>query len=588
MQWPNPSDYQDAVQNPRLCFFDPELQAGMVAPNALGLPRVASGNFASVYEVQSGGKRRAVRCFLRQNGDQQAHYEQVSQHLQGTWLSFMVGFEYQSKGIRVRGQTFPIVKMEWVEGETLPSYLDKHIYDAKLLLHLAAQWRGLVNSLQGNQLAHGDLQHGNILVTPQGQIKLVDYDAMYVPTLHGAKCTELGHANYQHPQRSATDYDHHLDNFSALVIYLSLRALAVEPALWNDFHPGDNLLFTSKDFKAPAQSSVFQRLKRSSDNGVQAIAAHLEQCCQGRMAQIPSFEKVITIAASLPLPSAAVSPNKAVSGSTQMPTWLNGTPSVPHTVAPIPSTPQSAPAADSTRINPQDGAEMILIPAGEFLMGSNDGNDSEPPQRKVHLDGYYIYKNLVTVAQYYKFSVANGRTMPSAPSWGWKEDHPIVNVSWEDAKAYCKWAGGYLPTEAKWEKAARGTDGCKYPWGDTWDVSRLHCSDKRYGNAGSTAPIGSFPAGQSPYGLLDMAGNVWEWCADRYSKDYYKSAPAHNPLGPSNQKNGLFQKEISYSRRVVRGGSWSDGNPVFFRAAYRDWLNPADWNDGYGFRVAKS
>ena len=580
MQWPNPSDYQDAVQNPRLCFFDPELQSGVVAPNALGLPRVASGNFASVYEVRSGGKRWAVRCFLRQNGDQQAHYEHVSQHLQGTWLSFMVGFEYQSKGIRVHGQTFPIVKMEWVEGETLPSFIDKHIHDAKLLLHLAAQWRGLVNSLQGNQLAHGDLQHGNILVTPQGQIKLVDYDAMYVPALHGAKCTELGHANYQHPQRSATDYDHHLDNFSALVIYLSLRALAVEPALWIHFHPGDNLIFTSQDFKAPLQSAVFQRLKRSSDNGVQAIAAHLAQCSQGTMAQMLSFEKVIIGRVSMPLPSAAAPPVIAARSSEQTSQWWTATPIVSQPaipVAPIPSRLPDTPATVSTRINLKDGAEMILIPAGEFLMGSNDGKNDEKPQRKVYLDHYYIYKYPVIVAQYRKFCAATKHAMPSTPFWGWKESHPIVNVSWEDAEAYCKWAGGHLPTEAQWEKAARGTDGRKYSWGSTWDSSRLQCSSKSYGDAGSTAPVGNFPAGQSPYCVLDMAGNIWQWCADWYEVDYYKGATAHNPTGPA---SGKF--------RVLRGGSWHINAPDFFRATFRNGSNPASRFYIYGFRVVVS
>jgi formylglycine-generating enzyme required for sulfatase activity len=215
-----------------------------------------------------------------------------------------------------------------------------------------------------------------------------------------------------------------------------------------------------------------------------------------------------------------------------------------------------------TRINPKDGAEMVSIPAGEFLMGSNDGSDDEKPPHKVHLDGYWIYRNLVTVAQYRKFCQATGRQMPNPPSWGWKEDHPVVNVSWDDAMAYCRWAGGSLPTEAQWEKAARGTDGRKYPWGNEWDAGRLWCSKSQLGDAGMTAPVGSFPSGASPYGVLDMAGNVWQWCYDWYDEKFYSSRLAEQ-ANPVNE--GVGEKK----GRVLRGGSWGDTIPNHFRAAAR-------------------
>lgn len=166
MNWPDPADYQDAIRNPRICFQDSALRAGSVALTRQGLPRVASGNFASVYELRNGTQRWAVRCFLRQVVDQQRHYALLSQHLTGRWLSSLAKFAYLSQGIRVRGQWYPIVKMEWVEGEPLHTFVMRHVHDAKTLLALAAQWRGLVNSLRGSRLAHGDLQHGNVLVTP--------------------------------------------------------------------------------------------------------------------------------------------------------------------------------------------------------------------------------------------------------------------------------------------------------------------------------------------------------------------------------------------------------------------------------------
>jgi formylglycine-generating enzyme required for sulfatase activity len=187
-----------------------------------------------------------------------------------------------------------------------------------------------------------------------------------------------------------------------------------------------------------------------------------------------------------------------------------------------------------------------------------------------------MYKNLVTVAQYRGFCQATGRSMPDAPPWGWHDDHPIVNVSWDDAKAYAKWAGVSLPTEAQWEKAARGTDGREYPWGNDWDASKCRCSKTQFGDAGSTSPVGSYPAGGSPYGCLDMAGNVCEWCADRYGQDYYASSPARNPTGPE-----------SGDRRVLRGGSWNDYNATLFRSAFRNYINPSRGIQLlFGFRCA--
>jgi formylglycine-generating enzyme required for sulfatase activity len=232
-------------------------------------------------------------------------------------------------------------------------------------------------------------------------------------------------------------------------------------------------------------------------------------------------------------------------------------------------------APRQTKINPKDGAEMIFIPAGNFIMGSDNGATDEKPQHTVYLDGYWIYKTAVTVGQYKKFCAATGNKMPGAPPWGWIDTHPMVNVSWDDAKAYCGWAGVSLPTEAQWEKAARGIDGREYPWGNDFDKSRLQASSAKYGDANSTAAVGSFPSGASPWGALDMAGNVWEWCSDWYDENYYKSAPNKNPTGP-----------LSGQARVLRGGSWYFNYPYFFRASFRYWLTPADWFNLNGFRCA--
>ncbi|MEI6512777.1 MAG: SUMF1/EgtB/PvdO family nonheme iron enzyme [bacterium] len=255
-------------------------------------------------------------------------------------------------------------------------------------------------------------------------------------------------------------------------------------------------------------------------------------------------------------------------------------------------------------INPKDGAEMVWVPAGEFTMGSTDEQtaaalkelpkeyqeilksffDAEKPQRKVHLDGYWMYKYEVTVAQYRKFCEATKRSLPKAPDWGWKENHPMVMVSWQDAADYAKWAGVALPTEAQWEKAARGTDGRTYPWGNDWDVSK--CANSVGKELKSTYVVGSYPAGVSPYGCMDMAGNVWEWCADWYDPNYYMVTPTKNPTGPSGAVTFEVAGRSFEGTHVWRGGSWLNDSYDYFRCVHR--LAPTYRYLGHGFRCART
>ena len=199
---------------------------------------------------------------------------------------------------------------------------------------------------------------------------------------------------------------------------------------------------------------------------------------------------------------------------------------------------------------------MVLVPAGTFTMGQDTGasDPDETPQHSVYLDDFYIDRTEVTNAEFKAFCDATERVYPNSPYWdeGYflgSPDHPVVSITYEQARAYCAWAGKRLPTEAEWEKAARGTDARLYPWGNVWDTERANLWGNDIGpdQFYRTAPAGSFPKGASPYGALDLIGNVWEWCADWYDPTYYAQSPARSPRGPKN----------ATTVRVVRGGSFS-------------------------------
>jgi len=223
---------------------------------------------------------------------------------------------------------------------------------------------------------------------------------------------------------------------------------------------------------------------------------------------------------------------------------------------------------------------MVLVPAGEFLMGSWTGDADERPVRRVYLDAFFMDKNQLTVGEYAKFLAATSHEVP--PEWNimsrpMHQKRPVVNVDWEDAAAYCKWAGKRQPTEAEWEKAARGTDGQTYPWGDE-PPTKFHGNVKQelWNNHMGLTPVGMFGDGKSPYGINDMAGNVWEWVSDWYDDDYYSTAPLRNPTEPA---TGLS--------KVVRGGSWGSG-PEGLRSAERETHVPSFQGYGTGFRCAKT
>ncbi len=314
MPWPIESDYFSAVQNPQTNFADAELRAGTVTTNALGLPRPITGAFASVYQINCpSGRRWAVRCFLRDIPDQHLRYAAISAHLQTIRLPYTVGFEYIERGIRVGVHWYPILKMEWIEGVPLNVYVEKNLASPLTLHTLAKQWIEMMAALKMADVAHGDLQHGNVLVAG-GTIRLIDYDGIYVPALRGMHSNEEGHRNYQHPKRSGADYHSQLDNFSAWVIFVSLSALTIDPSLWAKANAGDEcLLFRREDFERPSSSRALAALDASGRPELQSLSAHLRSLLYLPLAQVPGLDGL-----------AAPPPRASARATGNIPAWLSG------------------------------------------------------------------------------------------------------------------------------------------------------------------------------------------------------------------------------------------------------------------------
>ena len=309
MSWPTMSDYQEAVQNPKNCFTDRELQGGTATLNALGLPQPVTGGFCSVYQITTGKTRWAVRCFLHNIKDNQERYHQISRHLKGNKTKHMVGFAYEKEGIRVRGEWFPVLKMEWVDGDNLDRWVEKHVKDPRALRKFAERWEELMEALEKSKIGHCDLQHGNVLVDGSGNIRLIDYDGMYVPPLRGRGSHEKGHPAYQHPEREGKDFDESVDRFSALVIQASVLALAEKPDLWKKYNEEDNLIFRRSDFQSPDSAAVFKDLEKMGGQ-VAALSNALREACKARVGKAPRLRELrngkVNVAAN-PLPAAPAS-----------------------------------------------------------------------------------------------------------------------------------------------------------------------------------------------------------------------------------------------------------------------------------------
>ncbi len=300
MPWPTLSNYAEAIRDyPHISILDSKLKGGNPQRGANNYLMVYSGGFSGVFPIEVLSNTYALRCWTRDIGDAETRYKEISDYLKQYRLPYFVDFAYVSEGILVNGIRYPITRMEWAEGNTLCDFIEHNLQDARCLKTAAAEFQKMVAALHAHQISHGDLQDGNILLKRSGtdvEIKLIDYDSLFVPALRGQPDTIVGVPAYQHPQRIARGVSaaEKMDYFSELVIYLSLSSLAEKPDLWNQFGaPTERrLLFIAEDFKDPDQSDVFRELENLSAD-VKHLASKLKEFCQQSVDQLEPLEAVL-------------------------------------------------------------------------------------------------------------------------------------------------------------------------------------------------------------------------------------------------------------------------------------------------------
>ena len=290
MAYPTLDQYNEAFQAHATVLADPELKAGMLSTTSFGLPLAISGGFALTYTMQTARGKFAVRCFHREAPGIERRYAAISKRLAALGSPRFVDFEFQPRGIAVGGRACPIVKMAWAAGETLGQFLEAQRGSPAAIGRLASALGELAAMLAREGIAHGDLQPGNIMVARGGSdLRLIDYDGMYVDEIKDLGSAELGHVNFQHPGRkSANPFGPELDRFSLIAISLALKALAIDPSLWGKTNSeADALLFRANDFVDPGSSAVFSALW--ANPALAADAKNFAAVCAAPIGKAPSL-----------------------------------------------------------------------------------------------------------------------------------------------------------------------------------------------------------------------------------------------------------------------------------------------------------
>lgn len=289
MSYPTLEQYQEALQHPQTVFLDPQLKSGVIRTSGLGLPVVVSGGFALTYAVEVGVSKKAVRCFHREATGLEIRYAAISTKLNRLASKYFVDFEFQTQGVRLNGSTYPLVKMAWASGETLGEFIESNHADKSKLTNLLNSLAELSGYLELQGIAHGDLQEGNLMVADAGRrIQLIDYDGMFVPEIASLGSSEIGHRDYQHPRRDASQFDNTLDRFSFIALSLALRGLCERPSLWNTSSSGAGVIvFRANDYADPGASMVFSTIEQIPS--LAKDAKNFATVCRGTYKQVPTL-----------------------------------------------------------------------------------------------------------------------------------------------------------------------------------------------------------------------------------------------------------------------------------------------------------
>jgi predicted Ser/Thr protein kinase len=312
MPYPQIVEYNEAVQHPAQAFVDSELKRGSIKETNLGLPLVLSGGFALTYTLSTSSKKYAVRCFHRETPSIEQRYDEISKKLKCLGNGYFVDFDFQRSGIKVKQDTFPIEKMDWVEGDPLGVWLDKNFDNKPALQKARTDFAMLAAYLEREGIAHGDIQNGNVMLS-NGTIKLIDYDGMFVPALPKGKGSEIGHRHFQHPERTASDFGPTMDRFSFIALDLSLQAVLADKTLYKRFRDGgETIIFKANDFADPQQSEIFKLLL--SEPQLKDHARNFATICEADIDDVPTLadflagKKIPTVRAKVGLPVVKISP----------------------------------------------------------------------------------------------------------------------------------------------------------------------------------------------------------------------------------------------------------------------------------------
>lgn len=289
MAYPTLEQYNEALQSPQLVLQDAELKHGILKTTGLGLPLALCGGFALTYTVQAGGKKFALRCFHKESRELERRYQAISSRIKQLASPYFLPFEFIPAGIRIQGVMYPIVKMAWAQGQTLAEFLENEYRNPQSLQRLRQALVNLADFLEKNQISHGDIQPENIMVSAGGStIQLIDYDGMYVEALQSSKATELGQVNFQHPKRTANDFNEKLDRFSFLTLDVALQALIASSSIWTISRSEPSaVVFRRNDFLDPSSSVIFKEVLKIT--GVGLHVKNLARVALGDFNRVPTL-----------------------------------------------------------------------------------------------------------------------------------------------------------------------------------------------------------------------------------------------------------------------------------------------------------